>query len=112
MNSRTVLLTLHIAAVAGWLGANYVQLVLTPRFARKDPSVELAWTRESMWLGPRYYPAVAVMILLTGILLVLDTGYSWSAGFVWVGISVVVIGGAVLGPLTEKRVSTRRRCPR
>ena len=38
----------------------------------------------------------------------LDNDWSWSAGFVWVGIAVVVIGGilggAVFGPLANRRV--------
>ena len=108
MTSRTLLLGLHIAAIAGWLGANYVQLVLARRFARSDPPTALAWTRASMWLGQRYYPVVAVLILVSGVLLVLDNDWSWGSGFIWVGVSVVVlggiIGGAVLAPLSEQRV--------
>jgi hypothetical protein len=99
---------LHIAAVAGWLGANYVQLLLARRFARSDQLSALAWTRASMWLGQRYYPVVAVVILASGVLLVLDNDWSWGAGFVWVGLSVVVlggvIGGAVLAPLTDQLI--------
>jgi hypothetical protein len=109
MTSRTLLLTLHIVAVAGWLGANFVQLVLAPRFARVSNEIASAWARQTIWLGERYYPIVGAVIAITGVLLVLDTDRSWSAGFIWVGVTVVVIGGvlggAFFGPLAKKRVA-------
>lgn len=109
MTTRTLLLALHISGVAAWLGANFVQLVLSPRFARGPADVAAAWTRQTIWLGERYYIASGVLIPVTGVLLVLDGDWSWGAGFVWVGISVVVIGavmgGAVFGPLAKQRVT-------
>jgi hypothetical protein len=107
MTTRNLLLVLHITAVAGWLGANFVQLVLTPRFAKGPAEVAAAWTRQIIWLGERYYIAVGVTIAVTGVLLVLDGDWSWSSGFIWVGITVValgaIMGGAVFGPLAKQR---------
>ena len=107
--TRTILLALHIASVAAWLGANFVQLVLSPRFARGPADAALAWTRHTIWLGQRYYPAAATLIGTTGVLLVLDGDWSWGSGFIWVGIAVItiggVMGGAVFGPLAEKRAA-------
>jgi hypothetical protein len=94
--TRTLLLALHITAVAAWLGANFVQLVLTPRFARLGADAAAAWTRQTIWLGERYYNVAGALIGVTGVLLVLDGNWSWGSGFIWVGIAVVVIGG-VLG---------------
>lgn len=96
MTYRNLLLVLHIASAAGWLGANLVQLVLTPQFARKGGEVAASWFDAASWLGKRYYNIVGIVLALTGILLVQETGYDWSAGFVAVGITVIVIG-AVLG---------------
>jgi hypothetical protein len=108
MTTRTLLLTLHLAAVAAWLGANFVQLVLSPRFARGPAEVAAAWTRQTIWLGERYYIAAGVLIPVTGVLLVLDGDWSWGAGFIWVGVAVVVIGAvmgsAVFGPLAKQRL--------
>jgi hypothetical protein len=105
--SRTIVLALHLTGVAAWLGANFVQLVLTPRFARGPSDVAAAWTRQTIWLGERYYIAAGGLIGATGVILVLDNDWSWSSGFIWVGIAVVVIGailgGAVFGPLAKKR---------
>lgn len=107
MTTRTLLLALHITAVAGWLGANFVQMVLTPRFARGPAEIAAAWTRQIIWLGERYYIAVGVTIAVTGVLLVLDGDWSWSSGFIWVGITVVVLGAVmgstVFGPLAKRR---------
>jgi hypothetical protein len=107
MTSRTLVLALHIAAVAAWLGANFVQLVLTPRFARGPANVAAAWTRQTIWLGERYYTAAGGVIAVTGVILVLDNDWDWSSGFIWVGIAVIVIG-AVLGVTAFGPLATRR----
>jgi hypothetical protein len=109
MTTRTVLLALHITAVAAWLGANFVQAVLSPRFAREAPELAAGWLRQQMWLGERYYNVAGGGIAATGVLLVLDGDWSWGAGFVWVGISVVAIGGMlgalVFAPLAKRRLA-------
>jgi hypothetical protein len=107
--TRTVLLAFHITGVAAWLGANFVQLVLTPRFARGPADLAAAWTRHTIWLGERYYNVAGAVIAITGVLLVLDGDWSWSAGFVGVGIAVILIGGAMggalFGPLAKRRAA-------
>ncbi len=108
MTSRTLVLALHITGVAAWLGANFVQLVLAPRFAKAPSDVSVAWSRQTIWLGERYYPLAGALIGITGVILVLDNDWSWSSKFVWVGIAVIVIGGAlggaVFGPLAKRRI--------
>lgn len=107
--TRTLLLALHITGVAAWLGANFVQLVLSPRFDRTSREASLAWVRQTIWLGQRYYNVAGAVIGITGVLLVLDGDWSWGAGFVWVGIGVLVVGGALggafFGPTAERRAS-------
>jgi hypothetical protein len=94
--TRTLLLALHITGVAAWLGANFVQLVLTPRFDRAGATAAAAWTRQTIWLGERYYNVAGGLIALTGVGLVFESDWSWGSGFIWVGIAVLVVGG-VLG---------------
>lgn len=107
--TRTLLLALHIAGVSAWLGANFVQLVLSPRFARGPADVAAAWTRQTIWLGERYYNAAGALIVASGVLLVLDGDWSWGSGFIWVGVGVVAIGGALgggaFGPLAKRRAA-------
>ncbi len=109
MTSRTLLLFVHIASAAAWLGADFVQYGLAPRFARQGPEGSAAWGRAEVWLHERYYPAVVTLLLATGILLVLDGDWSWSSGFIWVGIGAVVLGtglgGGRLGPLAKQQVA-------
>lgn len=92
---RTLLLTVHIIGVAAWLGANFVQLVLLPHFARRGTEAQLAWTEASMWLGKTYYNAAGALIGLSGVALVLHGDWGWGRGFIWVGIATLAIGGVV-----------------
>jgi hypothetical protein len=109
MTTRTLLLVLHIGGVGAWLGANFLQLVLVPRFDREQPAVAAAFTRQLIWLGERYYNVAGGVIAITGVLLVLDGDWSWSAGFVGVGITVIILGGvlgvAVFAPLAKRRLA-------
>jgi hypothetical protein len=107
--TRNLLLLLHLGGVAAWLGANLVQLVLTPRFAKGPAEVDVAWARQTIFLGERYYTAAGGVIGVTGVLLVLDGDWGWGSGFIWVGAAVIAIG-AVMGvaffaPLAKRRIA-------
>ncbi len=93
---RDILLALHIASVAAWLGCNFTQLFLGPWFSRRGGEVAATWYEATARLASRYYNVAGTVLAITGVLLVLKVDYAWSAGFVGVGITVVVIGG-VLG---------------
>lgn len=93
---RDTLLVLHLLGVAAWLGANCTQLFLAPWFAKREPAAHIAWVEASEHLGRRYYNVAGGLIGVTGAGLVLETGYDVSAGFVGVGIGVIVVG-ALLG---------------
>jgi uncharacterized membrane protein len=111
MTSRTILLSFHIVFVAAWLGANVVQLLLSPRFDKVGGAGNLEWNRQIEWLGKRFYAVVGMLVLLTGVGLVLleSTPWEWSDGFVGLGIGVVVLaailGAAVFSPLQAKRIA-------
>lgn len=107
MNSRTILLTLHLISVTEWLGADILQYALTPRLDRESPAVAVAWSRQEYWLHDRYYAVIAVLILATGIGLVIDGDWSWSGWFIWVGIGAIV-GGATLGGGGLRSLAKRR----
>jgi hypothetical protein len=109
MNARNVLLTLHIVAVTGWLGADILQYALAPRLRRESPEVTKAWARQQVWLHDVYYAAVAVVIAVTGVALVLHGHWSWSSTFIWVGVGAIVggatLGGGGLGSMAKKRLA-------
>ncbi len=109
MNTRNVLLTLHIAAVTGWLGADILRYVISPRLARESPEVVTAWARQQVWLHDVYYAVVAVVIAVTGVALVLHGHWSWSSTFIWVGVGAIVLGatlgGGGLGSIAKQRLA-------
>jgi hypothetical protein len=109
VTTRTLLLTLHVALAAGWIGADFVVHVLSPRLYREAPATQLSWARQIEWLHAKYYAAVVVLLLITGVLLVLDGDWSWSSGFIWVGVGAIVggatLGGGGLGSLAKKQVA-------
>jgi hypothetical protein len=109
MTSREILLTLHIIFVAGWLGTDLLLMAISPQMDRQSPEAELAWARQNPWFHERYYPMVAVGVLITGILLVLDTPWKWTSGFVWVGVGAIVLGatagGQGIGRLSRRRLA-------
>jgi len=107
VNTRTVLLTLHIAAIASWLGADVVQHAMRHRWQRETPEATKAWARMQFWLHDRYYAVVAVLILGTGIALVQHEHWAWSSTFIWVGLATIA-AGATLGGIGLKGLAKKR----
>ena len=103
---RNLLLTLHIAGVSGWLGANLVQFVLAPRLGRGVGPTSASWWSAAAFLAKKYYTYVAVLIALTGILLVIEVDYEFSHPFISLGFLTIIVGGglagAQFGPLFRK----------
>jgi hypothetical protein len=107
MTIRTILLTLHIAAIASWLGADVVQHAMRHRWQKETPEATKAWARMQFWLHDRYYVVVAGLILVTGIALVQDGHWGWSSTFIWLGIATIA-AGATLGGIGLKTLAKRR----
>ncbi len=94
---RTLLLTLHIVAVAAWLGGNFAQIFLMRGFKAGPSTVAAAWFRGAAIMVRLYYSVAGVLLTATGVGLVLtNDAWSFGSGFVSVGFAVVIIG-AVLG---------------
>ena len=107
MTTRTILLTLHITAIASWLGADVVQLAMRHRWRDEPVEATKAWARMQFWLHDRYYAVVAVLILASGIALVEHGDWAWSSAFIWVGIATIVAGGT-LGGIGLKGLAKKR----
>jgi hypothetical protein len=90
--TRNLLLLAHIAAVAAWLGANFLQLVVGPRLRARGGEVALQWAETGRFLGKGYYNVVGGLVAVSGISLVLHEDWHWR-GFVLVGIAMVIVGG-------------------
>lgn len=97
MTYREILLVLHIAGAGAWLGANVVQAIVPPIAARSGTAVLAGWYRVTTEMSRRLYMPAAILILLTGIALVLDSeAYGFGSVFVTIGFGMIIIG-AILG---------------
>lgn len=92
-----LLLFIHIAAVATWLGAAVTQLIVSPAMHRAGGATASNWMRQTVRLGRVLMTPAAVLILLTGIWMVIrESFYDFEQAFVAIGF-VAVILGAFLG---------------
>lgn len=103
---RNLLLVVHIAAAGSWVGATFVQLMLVPYFANTVGTARLEWAKASRLLGQRFYTAAGGLLGVTGVLLVIETHWNFSAGFVMVGIAVIIFG-ALMGALVFAKLADR-----
>jgi hypothetical protein len=93
---RNLLLFVHIAAVGAWLGANIVQAIV-PGLIGQESAAASAWFRVTEKMSKALYIPAGVIVLITGVLLVLDSEvYGFGTLFVTIGFMAVIIG-AVLG---------------
>ncbi len=110
MTFRDALLILHIAGVGTWLGANVVQAVVPPAAAKSGVAVLAGWYRLTGMLATRLYMPAAILILVTGVLLVLQSeAYGFGSLFVTIGLAMIVVGAilgmVVFGPGGERAAS-------
>lgn len=97
MTFRDILLVLHIAGAGTWLGANVVQAVVPPALAGAGAGALAGWYRTTKKLSTRLYIPASLLILVTGVLLVLQSdAYSFASTFVTVGFGMIIVG-AILG---------------
>lgn len=93
LDLRDFMLILHIAAAGTWLGANIMQAVVPPLAAKQGAEAVAGWYRVSSQLASRLYMPVAILVLITGSVLVLqDDSYSFGSLFVTIGFGMIVIG--------------------
>lgn len=92
-----LLLFIHIAAVATWVGAGVVQLIVNPAMHRAGGATAAAWMRQTVRLGRVLFSPAAVIVLITGIWMVIrESIYDFEQAFVVIGFIAVVLG-AFLG---------------
>lgn len=101
------LLFVHVTATAVWVGAGVGLEIIGARFNNAgDPAAAAAFGKHTADLGQKLFMPGAVVVLVTGILMVLDSRWEFQDAFIAFGIGAVivssVIGAAVLGPLSNK----------
>ena len=94
--SRSVtetLLVIHVLAAAAWLGGGFLNGFVGPRMAKAGGDAAIGWMRVLVEAAGKFFLPAALVVLLSGILLVtFDDAYDWSMAFVGIGLAVAVIG--------------------
>lgn len=97
MSYREILLALHIVGAGTWLGANVVQAVVPSMASHRSREVLAGWYRITSRLASRVYVPAALLILVTGVLMVIEIdAYGFGTLFVTFGLAMIVVG-ALLG---------------
>jgi uncharacterized membrane protein len=79
------LLTVHVLAAVIWVGGG-VMMHIFGRLATKDgPEHQLAFTQQSIRLGNIIFAPLAVILLVAGVLLVDEVGYSYGDPWISMG---------------------------
>lgn len=91
-----ILLVIHIAAAGAWLGANIMQAIVPGLLGPVTPAAS-SWFRATGKMSRVFYIPVGVTVLVSGVLLVLNSDlYGFGSVFVSIGFLAVIVG-AVLG---------------
>ena len=110
MAMRDALLVIHIICVAAWLGANLVLAFAGPMAVHADASARRWWAEVQGKMGKIYYNIAGILILITGVILVIDSNsIEFSSMFISIGFLAVIIGALlgifVFGPGSREIVS-------
>lgn len=94
-----LMLVIHIIAVALWLGSNIAMGLGSGKAVGASGEVNAWWAELQGYMGKTLKNAAFILLLVTGIVMLYasDEVYKFSAPFVSVGFTVVVIGGALGG---------------
>jgi uncharacterized membrane protein len=93
-----LLLTLHILAMATWIGAAFALQVIATRVRPSTPDTvvdEFAVNAEAV--GKMLFAPAAVVLLVTGVALVVRENLGWTDAWILVGIGALVAAGAIGG---------------
>ena len=98
MSLYTILLFVHISAIALWVGGGVMFSLLGARASKAgpDPQGVLRMAEQSEWLGKSFFGPVSMIATAAGIWMVFEGSWGWGHFFIWYGIGMVVLS-MVLG---------------
>lgn len=102
-----LLLWLHILAAAAWFGTGVASSIGDRMISSETAEARAAWYRVILRFGQLVYTPAAVLVLITGVLLVVDIpAYGFGSTFVSIGFLAVIVGAglgmAVFGPKSRE----------
>ena len=115
MRTNDLLLTLHIVAVATWIGAACAVQVIGARMRPSTPAeVVDHFAGDAEAVGKMLFGPAAVVVLITGVALVANEDREWTSPWILAGIGalfvVLAVGGAFLIP-EGRRIAELARTP-
>jgi uncharacterized membrane protein len=109
MDGYEVMKTIHVLAAVVWVGGGFTTQVYAARIrSQKDPVKLASFAKDIEWVGMRVYTPAALIVLLLGIGMVLESSGSPEFSDLWiilglVGIAIsVIVGATYLGPTSGK----------
>lgn len=110
MSLYELLLSLHVLAIATWLGSGLAITVIGLRTLGDGVEHFAAWAPSAGWWAGRAHPAAGVLLLLTGFGMVLEADLSLGEPWILVALVGLVaamgLGGAVIGPTSDRLTKT------
>lgn len=113
MSLYELLKTLHVLGAAAWAGAVIVSQFLGFLAARSGQTERMvAYIEDEAWLGPHYFAPTSVLVLVTGIAMVVESG--WEFEDTWIALGLVIffitvfLGMFLLGPKSERLAAAIR----
>jgi uncharacterized membrane protein len=93
---HTTLLIIHILAAASWLGAGVAVALLSSMAGRQAEATGAGLAVSFQKIGNLLFMPAGIIVLISGVVLVLDSPWKFTNLFVIIGI-VAVVNGAVFG---------------
>ncbi|MEA2331386.1 MAG: hypothetical protein QOH58_1524 [Thermoleophilaceae bacterium] len=79
------LLTVHVLAAVIWVGGAVTMHIFGRLATKEGPERELAFTQQSIRIGNMVYAPLSVLLLIGGIFLVDEVGYSYGDPWITLG---------------------------
>jgi uncharacterized membrane protein len=100
------LLAVHLLCAVIWVGGGVMMHVFGRLATKEGPERELVFTRDSIRLGNIIFAPLSVVLLITGVLLVEEVGYSY--GDLWITLGFTgFLTSFVLGIVYYPRAGRR-----
>jgi Predicted integral membrane protein (DUF2269) len=101
MRVDQLLLTLHILAAATWIGAALALQVIAGHMRSSTPdAVTDRFAIDAETIGKTIFAPAAVVLLVTGVILVAHEHLGWTEAWLLIGIGAVVAAGRSAAPFS------------
>ena len=97
---------IHVLAAAAWVGGAVLSQAQIAWVRSRGEAAYAEFIDFQAWLSTRYFAPLAVVVVLAGIGMVIQSGYNFADTWIVIGIALYVVtmftGMLYLGPQTEK----------